>query len=424
MAEIFPKDTTFSVSELTAYIKASIEACFPSVIIEGEISNFKPSSSGHYYFTLKDEGASIAAVLFKGKARYLDFIPKDGMTVRVKGAVTVYAQRGAYQIVVDTMEQAGTGDILKAIEELRRKLAAEGLFDQSRKRPLPKFPKTIGVVTSPNGAALQDILNITQRRNNSISIVILPCTVQGNDAPKTIIKQIEAANKFDIADVLIVGRGGGSLEDLLPFSDEGVVRAVAASRIPVVSAVGHEVDTALSDYAADLRAPTPSAAAELVTPLKDDVYSFLQDSTAEMYEILMNRIANGRLLLQSFSLEAMELHLRKMLSPLVQRFDAAYDSLYSEMKSRIAKAQNRLVLAEHKLESANPQKILDRGFAIVRNKQNGKIIRNAAEASKGTVLEIRLAQGSIEAIAEATVETPVASEHKNANQLHQTGETI
>lgn len=424
MAEIFPKDTTFSVSELTAYIKASIEACFPSVIIEGEISNFKPSSSGHYYFTLKDEGASIAAVLFKGKARYLDFIPKDGMTVRVKGAVTVYAQRGAYQIVVDTMEQAGTGDILKAIEELRRKLAAEGLFDQSRKRPLPKFPKTIGVVTSPNGAALQDILNITQRRNNSISIVILPCTVQGNDAPKTIIKQIEAANKFDIADVLIVGRGGGSLEDLLPFSDEGVVRAVAASRIPVVSAVGHEVDTALSDYAADLRAPTPSAAAELVTPLKDDVYSFLQDSTAEMYEILMNRIANGRLLLQSFSLEAMELHLRKMLSPLVQRFDDARDTLIDEMKSRIAKAQNRLVLAEHKLESANPQKILDRGFAIVRNKQNGKIIRNAAEASKGTVLEIRLAQGSIEAIAEATVETPVASEHKNANQIHQTGETI
>lgn len=424
MAEIFPKDTTFSVSELTAYIKASIEACFPSVIIEGEISNFKPSSSGHYYFTLKDEGASIAAVLFKGKARYLDFIPKDGMTVRVKGAVTVYAQRGAYQIVVDTMEQAGTGDILKAIEELRRKLAAEGLFDQSRKRPLPKFPKTIGVVTSPNGAALQDILNITQRRNNSISIVILPCTVQGNDAPKTIIKQIEAANKFDIADVLIVGRGGGSLEDLLPFSDEGVVRAVAASRIPVVSAVGHEVDTALSDYAADLRAPTPSAAAELVTPLKDDVYSFLQDSTAEMYEILMNRIANGRLLLQSFSLEAMELHLRKMLSPLVQRFDGARDTLIDEMKSRIAKAQNRLVLAEHKLESANPQKILDRGFAIVRNKQNGKIIRNAAEASKGTVLEIRLAQGSIEAIAEATVETPVASEHKNANQIHQTGETI
>ena len=398
MTEIFPKDTTFSVSELTAYIKASIEACFPLVIIEGEISNFKPSSSGHYYFTLKDEGASIAAVLFKGKARYLDFIPKDGMTVRVKGSVTVYAQRGSYQIVVDTMEQAGTGDILKAIEELRRKLAAEGLFDQAKKRPLPKFPKTIGVVTSPNGAALQDILNITQRRNNSISIVILPCTVQGSDAPKTIIRQIEAANKFDIADVLIVGRGGGSLEDLLPFSDEGVVRAVAASRIPVVSAVGHEVDTSLSDYAADLRAPTPSAAAELVTPLKEDVYAFLQDSTAEMYEIMMNKIARGRLLLQSFSLEAMELHLRKMLSPLVQRFDDARDTLCGEMKTRIAEAQNRLVLAEHKLESANPQKILDRGFAIVRDKKSGKIIRNAEEVSANTVLAIRLAKGSVEAV--------------------------
>ncbi len=398
MTELFPKDTTFSVSELTAYIKTSLEACFQSIIIEGEISNFKPSSSGHYYFTLKDEGASISAVLFKGKARYLDFIPKDGMTVRVKGSITVYAQRGAYQIVVDTMEQAGTGDILKAIEELKRKLAAEGLFDQAKKRPLPRFPRTIGVITSPNGAALQDILNITQRRNNSISIVILPCIVQGNDAPPTIIRQIEAANKFDIADVLIVGRGGGSLEDLLPFSDEGVVRAVAASRIPIVSAVGHEIDTALSDYAADLRAPTPSAAAELVTPLKEDTYEFLQNSTAEMYELLMNRIAHGRLLLQSFSLEAMELHLRKMLSPLVQRFDSARDTLCGEMKTRIAEAQNRLVLAEHKLESANPQKILDRGFAIVRDKKTGKIIRNAEEVSANTVLAIRLAKGSVEAV--------------------------
>ncbi|MBO4728589.1 MAG: exodeoxyribonuclease VII large subunit [Spirochaetaceae bacterium] len=398
MTELFPKDTTFSVSELTAYIKTSLEACFQSIIIEGEISNFKPSSSGHYYFTLKDEGAAISAVLFKGKARYLDFIPKDGMTVRVKGSISVYAQRGAYQIVVDTMEQAGTGDILKAIEELRRKLAAEGLFDQVKKRPLPRFPRTIGVITSPNGAALQDILNITQRRNNSISIVILPCIVQGNDAPPTIIRQIEAANKFDIADVLIVGRGGGSLEDLLPFSDEGVVRAVATSRIPIVSAVGHEVDTALSDYAADLRAPTPSAAAELVTPLKEDTYEFLQNSAAEMYELLMNRIAHGRLLLQSFSLEAMELHLRKMLSPLVQRFDSARDTLCGEMKSRIAEAQNRLVLAEHKLESANPQKILDRGFAIVRDKKTGKIIRNAEEVSANTVLAIRLAKGSVEAV--------------------------
>ncbi len=398
MTELFPKDTTFSVSELTAYIKTSLEACFQSIIIEGEISNFKPSSSGHYYFTLKDEAASISAVLFKGKARYLDFIPKDGMTVRVKGSITVYAQRGAYQIVVDTMEQAGTGDILKAIEELKRKLAAEGLFDQAKKRPLPRFPRTIGVITSPNGAALQDILNITQRRNNSISIVILPCIVQGNDAPPTIIRQIEAANKFDIADVLIVGRGGGSLEDLLPFSDEGVVRAVAASRIPIVSAVGHEIDTALSDYAADLRAPTPSAAAELVTPLKEDTYEFLQNSTAEMYELLMNRIAHGRLLLQSFSLEAMELHLRKMLSPLVQRFDSARDTLCGEMKTRIAEAQNRLVLAEHKLESANPQKILDRGFAIVRDKKTGKIIRNAEEVSANTVLAIRLAKGSVEAV--------------------------
>ncbi|MBR6215117.1 MAG: exodeoxyribonuclease VII large subunit, partial [Spirochaetaceae bacterium] len=233
---------------------------------------------------------------------------------------------------------------------------------------------------------------------SGIGITILPAQVQGEAAAEAVARQIMTANAFGMCDVLIVGRGGGSLEDLLPFSDEGVVRAVAASRIPIVSAVGHEIDTALSEYAADLRAPTPSAAAELVTPLKEDTYEFLQNSTAEMYELLMNRIAHGRLLLQSFSLEAMELHLRKMLSPLVQRFDSARDTLCGEMKTRIAEAQNRIVLAEHKLESANPQKILDRGFAIVRDKKTGKIIRNAEEVSANTVLAIRLAKGSVEAL--------------------------
>ena len=331
------------------------------------------------------------------------------MLVRAKGSISVYAQRGTYQIIVDTMEQSGIGDILKSIEELK-KLAAEGLFDQQKKRPLPRFPKTIGIITSANGAALQDILNITQRRNNSISIIIFPCLVQGKDAGETIIKQIKTANEFNMADVLIVGRGGGSLEDLLPFSDENVVRAIAASKIPIVSAVGHEVDTSLSDYAADLRAPTPSAAAELVTPLKEDIFEFLENSTAEMYEILLNKIAYRNLLLQSFSLEAMELHLRKIMSPLIQRFDASKDMLFNEMKNRISIAKNNLVLKAQKLENANPQKILDRGFAIVRNKHTGKIIKNAEEVSKNTILAIQLAKGSIEA---TTIEATTFAETQN-----------
>ncbi|GHU45214.1 hypothetical protein FACS1894190_17300 [Spirochaetia bacterium] len=273
----------YSVSEITELIKQKLENGFGAVYIEGEISNCRPSSTGHLYFTLKDNAAAISAVMFKGSLRGLGFKPADGALVRVSGRISVYAQRGSYQIICETMEVAGSGDILAMLEKRKQLLAAEGLFAESRKKPLPAFPETVAVVSSPTGAAVRDIINVLGRRSSGLKVIILPAPVQGTQAAAFISRRIEQANMWKLADVLIVGRGGGSLEDLLPFSEECVVRAVAASAIPVVSAVGHEIDWALCDFAADLRAPTPSAAAELISQNQAGIYDAVRSSTAALY---------------------------------------------------------------------------------------------------------------------------------------------
>lgn len=397
MKELFPPDTVFTVSQITDLIKATIENCFPAVSIEAEISNFRPSSTGHWYFTLKDETAAISAVMFKGKAHALTFMPQDGMRVRVKGALSVYAQRGTYQIIVDKMEQAGTGDILQLLEARKRALASEGLFDSERKKSLPRYPLTVGVVTSPTGAALRDILNITRRRNDAVSVVVLPCAVQGEEAAKGIIAQIKAANEFKLADVLIIGRGGGSLEDLLPFSDEGVVRAVAASQIPTVSAVGHEVDVALSDFAADVRAPTPSAAAELVTPLKSDILYAVQSAKENMIESINAKTEKLKLMVKSFSRETMELQFRSIELPLLQRFDVAKETLIEQIRARLNDNRNRIALLLETLQSANPDSIRARGYSVVYDAKTNTVVRNADECEKGAVLVIKPSRGTVTA---------------------------
>ena len=231
------KEQIFSVSQITDLIKDILESSFRNIKIEGEISNWRPSAAGHIYFTLKDNNAQIKAVMFRGSAYKLNFRPKDGDKVCCTGSLSVYAPQGNYQIIVNSMEPVGSGNILQMLEERKRKLAAEGLFDSDRKRQLPLFPRTIGVVTSPTGAAIRDILNVTRRRNSTIDVVVLPAIVQGEGAADTIVKMIEIANFYQMCDVLIVGRGGGSLEDLLPFSEETVVRAIANSKIPTISAV-------------------------------------------------------------------------------------------------------------------------------------------------------------------------------------------
>ena len=388
---------TLTVSDLTGIIKELLEGSFPLITVEGEISNYRPSSTGHIYFTLKDEHASISAVLFKGKSRYLTFTPKDGMKIRAKGSLSVYAQRGSYQIVIDSMEETGSGDILKLLEQRKRALAEEGLFDSERKQNIPYFPRCIGVVTSPTGAALRDVLQILNRRNPKVSVIILPCPVQGSDAGKIIAKQIDIANVHNLCDVLIVGRGGGSLEDLLPFSEEEVVRSIAASKIPVISAVGHEIDWALSDYAADVRAPTPSAAAELAVPPLDEINQALENYVDSFEQTINHKLEHTKALVRSFSSDNLELRFRSIEQPLLQRFDDAKEDLLDAMKTLVSERRQALQMAVLNLESLNPLAILERGFSVVTDAESGRVITDAAQTNTGAALVIRPFKGSITA---------------------------
>jgi len=388
-----PDAPLLSVSDLTGIVKSLIEDSFPDVRVEGEISNWRPASSGHVYFTLKDAGAQIQAVMFRGRASRLAFRPADGQLVRARGAVGVYAARGQYQIVVEAMEQAGAGDILAMLEERKRRLAAEGLFDSDSKPPLPEFPSRVAVITSPTGAALRDILSVIRRRNASLGIVILPAAVQGDEAPAALARQLRAANAFGLGDVIILARGGGSIEDLLAFSDEGVVRAVAASAIPVISAVGHEIDFSLSDYAATLRAPTPSAAAELVTESAESVAGRVAAARDALSLSLRARLERARLLVESFSAETLELRLERSLQPSRQRFDDAKEALVRGITEACASAGRRLASSSALLEAASPAAVLARGYAVVRRPGSAEAIRNAATLRPGESVSVSFAEG-------------------------------
>ena len=389
-------DKSLTVSQLTNLIKTMLENSFQNVVLKGEISNFKPSASGHIYFSLKDADAQISAVMFRGNAQFLSFQPKDGTMVQVKGKLSVYAPRGNYQLIITSMEKAGTGNIMEMIEMRKRKLAAEGLFDSSRKRQLPFFPETVGVVTSPNGAALRDILNIRKRRNDKVNITVFPALVQGETAAPTIVQMIETANRYKMCDVLIVGRGGGSLEDLLPFSEESVVRAIVASEIPVVSAVGHEIDWALSDFAADRRAPTPSAAAEIVIPEKSVIQENIAFFKTDIYNSMENRIKNLRLLLKTFDPENMCTRLQNIEQRFSERFDRVYESIIDTMNTLIQERRIRIQRCTEILENCNPQTIFDRGYSMVTD-SNGNVIRNSEYVSSGDVINIRPSKGIITA---------------------------
>ncbi|MDR1419040.1 MAG: exodeoxyribonuclease VII large subunit [Treponema sp.] len=389
-----------TISELTERIKASLEGNFANLVVEGELSNCRPSSTGHLYFTLKDEGASLAGVMFKNKYRYLSFEPKDGMLLRVKGSVSVYNQRGTYQIICEEMEQAGEGDILAMLEKRKRKLAAEGLFDEGRKKPIPRFPEVVAVVSSPTGAAVRDILNILERRAAGIRVIILPAPVQGAEAARLIARRVIQANQWKLADVLIVGRGGGSLEDLLPFSEEEVVRAVAGSAIPVVSAVGHEIDWSLTDFAADLRAPTPSAAAELVSENRDSTLQGIRDLESDIYAAMKSKIERVRLLAKPFGPGDLEMRFRGILQPRLVRFDDAREELLRAFKERTADIRRRLDLIIGTLKAAGPLSVLERGFSVVVNVKTGAVLRRAADVKAGDKLTIRPLEGIVYARAE------------------------
>jgi exodeoxyribonuclease VII large subunit len=395
-------ERVFTVSEITSLIKTTLEDGFPWISIQGEISNFRPSSIGHWYFSLKDAEAVISVVMFRGRLDGVRFVPADGMLVKATGSVSVYARRGNYQLICESLIKAGEGDILALLEARKQKLAAEGLFDLDRKRPLPLFPATVAVVTSQTGAAIRDILRILRRRNAGIDVVILPTPVQGDGADERIARAIEMANTHRLGDVIIVGRGGGSLEDLMPFSSEKVVRAIAASRIPVISAVGHETDVTLSDLVADVRAPTPSAAAEIVAASRVELIGRVRGLQAMFESDLRQRMERIRMLLDQFAPQSLERNVRVFLQPFTQRVDDAQGELIQGCRDLLRERAHRWELASRELASYSPLAILGRGYAVVTHEPTGAILLSPEKVKQGEAVSIRLARGRMRATVEET----------------------
>ncbi len=381
------KENIISVSELTGQIKAALEEEFGDISVIGEISNFKAHISGHWYFTLKDSNAQISCTMWKGVNNYVFFTPQDGIKVIIRGRITVYPPRGNYQIDVRSMKPAGVGELQAAFEKLKQKLADEGLFDEKYKKPIPKFPRKIGVVTAIDGAAFQDMKNIASRRYPVAEIIIASCKVQGEGAAAEIAESIKLLNSFKDIDLLIIGRGGGSLEDLWAFNEETVARAIFNSRIPVISGVGHEIDFTISDFVADLRAPTPSAAMELATPNKEELFAFIDEFsyyfTQKITEIISDLKEDVRRSISSYGFRYPQDFIKnqiQFLDNLIFRFQNHYDS-------RLSNSKNKLLLLESRLEAYNVKGTLKRGFAIVR--QQGNIIprKKNFEVNKSSEIE-------------------------------------
>lgn len=394
------EERVYSVSQITELIKGTLEEGFPWVTVQGEISNFRPSGAGHWYFSLKDQDAVMSIVMFRNRLDGVRFTPADGMLVRAAGSVSVYAKRGSYQLICESLARAGEGDILAMLEARKRALAAEGLFDLERKKPLPLFPSRVAVVTSPTGAAVRDILHVLRRRNAGIDVVIIPTPVQGEGADQRIARGIQAANRWNLAEVIIIGRGGGSLEDLLPFSSEIVVRAIAASRLPVISAVGHETDITLSDLAADVRAPTPSAAAEMVAASRVELMAQVRALEASISGSLNQRLERVRSLMEHFSSDNLERNVRLFLQPHTLRLDDARDSLERGFSEMVAETRHRFELASRELASYSPLDVLKRGYAVVTHEKTGAVLVASDHVNRGDGLGVRLARGGLRAVVE------------------------
>ncbi|MBQ7643552.1 MAG: exodeoxyribonuclease VII large subunit [Spirochaetales bacterium] len=383
-----------SVSELTGLIKTTLEGSFYGLTVEGEISGFKPSSSGHWYFSLKDQAAVINCCMWRSSIPRVAFKPKDGMKVVVTGALSVFEPRGTYQLICTSMKVAGEGDILAMLEERKRRYDSLGYFDTSKKKPIPLRPSRVAVITSPTGAALQDILQITGRRNSAMDIIILPAVVQGVEAAASIAARIKEVNDFFLADVIIVGRGGGSIEDLLPFSEECVIEAIHRSQIPVISAVGHEIDWAISDYVADLRAPTPSAAAELVCESSIDQKEKVQRLRADMTEAILSRLNAVKLRLAAFSPESARAQLENRLNRRRMMLDSLSSSIQHSMSKLLSDRKAKAQLLTHKMQALSPLAVLGRGYSIVTDR-NGNVIKSVSGVSAGDNISIKLSDGRI-----------------------------
>lgn len=448
-----------TVSELTNSVRITLEGRFASVWVEGEISNFTAHSSGHWFFTLKDEGAQIRAKCFRSSNTRIRFRPQNGLHVRARGRLSVYPPRGEYEIVVESLDPVGAGALRIAFEQLRDRLRAEGLFADALKRPLPVFPRRVGIVTSPTGAALRDILNVISRRTRTVHVLFVPAKVQGESAGSDVARAIRFVNQHhqraiaegrhdDGVDVLIVGRGGGSTEDLWAFNQEEVARAIRASAIPVISAVGHETDFTIADFAADLRAPTPSAAAELVATHEDELCTRLGRLEKQLQRLVRYRIVNARARVQENALSQafdevrgklqtarrdteranheLELlikrffqaaqrragevinrlspaELRERVSHSRARFESASAACSAATIGQVEDARKRLGLAAAALDALSPLAVLERGYAIAQDK-DGRLVREASSVSIGDALQVRLAKGKLDCLVNSVEE--------------------
>jgi exodeoxyribonuclease VII large subunit len=395
------EDKIYSVSELSQGIKYLLETSFREIWVEGEISGLKISSLGHTYFDLKDAVSNISGVMFRGFATGLKFDLENGLLVRVRGNVTTYDKQSKYQLMAKEIQPAGQGPLQLAFEQLKKKLQAEGLFDAARKRPIPALPQKIAVVTSPTGAAIRDILSILKRRYANLHIIIAPVKVQGAGSKEEIAQAIKDLNEIPDIDVMLVGRGGGSMEDLWAFNEEIVARAIAGSKIPVISCVGHETDFTIADFVADLRAPTPSAAAELVVKSKVELAANIAGLEKRLLQSL-------RIYYENLSGKFRRLALsRALVNPLyllerpVQRLDRALEGLFDGSADKIRRCEEKLNLQREKLKALSPLFPLKKGYAIVK-KADGKAVKNATDLRAGDRLSLQFAEGR----AEAKVITP------------------
>ena len=391
-------EQVLSISQINGYIQSRLDAdpLLNAVAVRGEISNYKQYPSGHHYFTLKDEGAALKCVMFKGNAMRLRFRPENGMKVIAMGKISVYPRDGAYQLYCTNMAMDGVGDLYAAFEQLKQKLAAQGLFDPAHKKPLPRYPGTIGIITSSAGAAVHDMLRILNKRYPLAQVKLLPVRVQGVEAPAEIAAAIGYANHYNLAEVLIVGRGGGSIEDLWAFNDERVAYAIYESRIPIISAVGHEPDVTISDYVADLRAATPSNAAELVVPDREALIQNL-DAMSGTMAVALNR-----------QLKAAQQHLNVLAHSPALRSPTAYieqrEKNLTLLKNRLVSAQQRNIAVNNqryvanvaKLDAMSPLKVLTRGYSMAQTEE-GKVLRSIHQVQRGERITVSLSDGSLTA---------------------------
>ena len=384
----------FSITEINKLVKELLQDNFPSIWVKGELSNFIEASSGHWYFTLKDNGAQARCTMFKGKNSQVKWIPKNGDLIEAQCKIGLYEQRGDYQLNISSLQQAGLGRLFEEFNKLKQKLDSEGLFNQEQKKSLPVYPNCIGVVTSPDAAVLRDVITTLKRRNKSLRIIIYPTPVQGKTAPQGIIDALRLANQRDEVDVLILCRGGGSIEDLWSFNDESVVREIYSSTLPIISAVGHQTDITISDFVADLRAPTPTAAAEIISNSYEELLGNLEYFKTNLSNIIQNKIEqlNQRI---DFLEKGLVSPIQKIASQndLIQ---ALTNRIQITMRLRLEKYQEQIKSYKQNLSHLNPNEILSRGYSIILN-QNKKIINNASAMSVSDKIKIKFHKGKAEA---------------------------